>query len=87
MSKFNKVKRVAYSDNSGIIQSIIPVLKSVNFYIGHLTIISGAELNFAYQAYLHNYMSEENTLPMLSDHSRKNMQMLILIDKFYRLYS
>ena len=43
---------------SEIIYSAIPVIKSRYFYIGLLTAIAGAALNFASQTYLHNYMSE-----------------------------
>ncbi len=47
--------------------SLIPVLKSRFFYMGLLSVIAGAGLNLASQTYLHNYMSEGKTLPMLSD--------------------
>ncbi len=47
--------------------SLIPVLKNRYFYIGLLSVIAGALLNLASQTYLHNYMSEGKTLPMLSD--------------------
>jgi hypothetical protein len=47
--------------------SILPVIKSKYFYLGILSIIAGAGLNFASETYLHNYMSEGKTLPMLSD--------------------
>jgi len=50
-----------------IFRSLVPVIKSRYFYIGLLFIIAGAALNFASQTYLHNYMSEGKTLPMLSD--------------------
>jgi membrane-associated phospholipid phosphatase len=46
---------------------LAPVLKSCYLYIGILAIIAGAGLNFASETYLHNYMSEGKTLPMLSD--------------------
>lgn len=48
-------------------RSLINVLKSRYFYIGLLSIVAGAALNFASETYLHNYMSEGKTLPMLSD--------------------
>jgi membrane-associated phospholipid phosphatase len=47
--------------------SLLLVLKSKYFYIGLVSAIFGACLNFASQAYLHHYMSEGKTLPMLSD--------------------
>ncbi len=50
-----------------VISSMIPVMKSRYFYIGLLAIIAGAALNFASQTYLHNYMIQGKTLPMLSD--------------------
>ena len=52
---------------SGIIRSMTPVIKSRYFYIGLLSVIAGAGLNFASQTYLHNYMIQGKTLPMLSD--------------------
>jgi len=52
---------------SEMAQGILPVIKSKYFYFGILSIIAGAGLNFASETYLHNYMSEGKTLPMLSD--------------------
>ena len=52
---------------SEMLHSIIPVVKSKYFYFGILAVIAGAGLNFASETYLHNYMSEGKTLPMLSD--------------------
>jgi hypothetical protein len=46
---------------------LIPLIKSKYLYIGLLSLIVGAGLNFASETYLHNYMSEGKTLPMLSD--------------------
>jgi len=43
------------------------VLTSRYFYIGVVVLAFGMLLNFASQTYLHNYMSEGKTLPMLSD--------------------
>lgn len=47
--------------------SLLTVLKSKYFYIALLALLTGAALNIASQTYLHNYMSEGKTLPMLSD--------------------
>ena len=52
---------------SEIFQSVVPLFKSKFFYIGLASLIFGTQLNFASQTYLHNYMSEGKTLPMLSD--------------------
>ena len=52
---------------SDMYHSILPVIKSKYFYIGILSVIAGAGLNFASESYLHNYMTEGKTLPMLSD--------------------
>ena len=46
---------------------LVPVLKSKYFYIAIASVIIGIGLNFASQTYLHNYMIEGKTLPMLSD--------------------
>jgi membrane-associated phospholipid phosphatase len=60
-----KNKLLAYLSEMG--QGILPVLKSKYLYLGILAVIAGAGLNFASESYLHNYMSEGKTLPMLSD--------------------
>jgi hypothetical protein len=52
---------------SEIFHSLIPVFKSKYFYIGLLSVFTGIGLNIASQTYLHNYLSEGKTLPMLSD--------------------
>jgi len=44
-----------------------PIFKTRYLYIGFISVIAGILLNFASQAYLHNYISEGKTLPMLSD--------------------
>ena len=67
MNQSPKEKNIVLSYASGMLQSIIPVLKSKYLYIGLLSIFAGAGLNFASESYLHNYMSEGKTLPMLSD--------------------
>jgi len=45
----------------------IGLLKSKYFYIGLFSVFAGISLNIASQTYLHNYMSQGKTLPMLSD--------------------
>jgi hypothetical protein len=61
---------------SDTIYSLIPIIKSRYFYIGLLSVISGIGLNIASQTYLHNYMSEGKTLPMLSDLILDNLPVL-----------
>ncbi len=61
-----------------ITRSLIPVIKSKYFYIGLLSLFTGAALNFASQTYLHNYMSEGKTLPMLSDLILDNLPVIDL---------
>lgn len=48
-------------------RSISPVFLSKYFYLGLFSLFIGIALNFASEIYLHNYMSEGKTLPMLSD--------------------
>lgn len=67
MEGIQKDKSRIWSFISEIISSLVSVLKSKYTYIGLLTLASGAALNFASQTYLHNYMIEGKTLPMLSD--------------------
>jgi hypothetical protein len=43
------------------------LLRSWQFYAGASALVFGMLLNFASQTYLHNYMQEGKTLPMLSD--------------------
>jgi hypothetical protein len=45
----------------------LPLLKSRYFYYGLLAILAGIGLNNASQAYLHYYISQGKTLPILSD--------------------
>jgi len=61
-----------------IFRSLTLVIKSRYFYIGLLFLIAGAALNFASQTYLHNYMSEGKTLPMLSDLILDNLPVIDL---------
>ena len=65
----------------------VPVLKSKYLYIAILSVIAGIALNFASQTYLHNYMIEGKTLPMLSDMILDNLPVvdLSLIYDFFSL--
>jgi hypothetical protein len=56
-----------YLSVAEFVKLLIPVLKSGYFYLGLMSVLAGIGLNYASQAYLHNYMSEGKTLPMLSD--------------------
>jgi hypothetical protein len=67
MNQKHTGKNESFSDSSEIIHSLLPVFKSHFFYIGFMSVIAGIGLNIASQTYLHNYMSEGKTLPMLSD--------------------
>ena len=64
----------------------MPVLKSKYFYIGFVSVIAGIGLNFASQTYLHNYMIEGKTLPMLSDLILDNLPVIDL-SLIYDLFS
>jgi hypothetical protein len=50
-----------------ILQAFVLLLKNKYFYISLVVAFAGGALNFASQTYLHNYMSQGKTLPMLSD--------------------
>lgn len=67
MNHIDKKKNRVLEYVSEMLNSLIPVIKSKYLYFGILAIIAGAALNFASETYLHNYMSEGKTLPMLSD--------------------
>jgi hypothetical protein len=70
---------------SEIFYSLVPVIKSKFFYIGLVTVIVGTQLNYASQTYLHNYMSEGKTLPMLSDLILDNLP-LVDLSFFYDFF-
>ena len=63
----DKKKNRMFAYISEMYRQIVPVVKSRYLYLGVLSVIAGAGLNFASEAYLHNYMSEGKSLPMLSD--------------------
>jgi hypothetical protein len=67
MNNNNKEHGKAFTFSSEFLTSLFNVLKSRYLYIGLLSVFAGIGLNYASQAYLHNYMSEGKTLPMLSD--------------------
>ena len=56
-----------FKNSSDHLLSSFPVLKSRYFYIGNIALLAGILLNNASQAYLHNYISEGKSLPVLSD--------------------
>ena len=58
--------------------SLIRLFKSRYFYIGFFSVLAGMALNIASQTYLHNYMSEGKTLPMLSDLILDNLPVIDL---------
>jgi hypothetical protein len=70
---------------SEAINALIPVIKSKYFYIAILAVFAGAGLNFASEAYLHRYMSEGKTLPMLSDLILDNIP-FINVSLFYDIF-
>jgi len=72
--------------NSGILSSLAPVLKSRYLYLALLAFITGAGLNFASQTYLHNYISNGKTLPMLSDLILDHMP-VIDVALFYDIFA
>ena len=59
-----------------IFKSFGPVFRSKYLYFALLSFIAGAALNIASQTYLHNYISEGKTLPMLSDMILDNLPVL-----------
>jgi hypothetical protein len=60
---FNRISKSAPE----FFNPFVPLFTTRYLYFGLLTLAAGAGLNFASEAYLHNYMSEGKTLPMLSD--------------------
>ena len=60
-------KTSPFPNLSSHLQSFFIVLKSRYFYFGVLAVLAGIGLNNASQAYLHDYISEGKTLPILND--------------------
>jgi len=67
MNHNNNGKNKLFLYITEIVHSLIPVIKSRYLYIGLISVFVGIGLNIASETYLHNYMSEGKTLPMLSD--------------------
>ena len=67
MDQSSTGKRGLYKNISDNITLLIPVLKNRYFYISLLAFLGGIGLNNASQAYLHDYISNGKTLPILSD--------------------
>lgn len=68
-----------------MIASLLKVVRSRYFWIGILAMIAGVLSNFASESYLHNYMNEGRSLPMLSDLILDNlpyMNVSIIYDVF-----
>lgn len=86
MDKTKTEKRKLGSLISETGTSLLLVLKSKYFYIGLVSLIFGACLNFASQTYLHHSMSEGKTLPMLSDLILDNVP-VIDVSLIYDLFS
>jgi hypothetical protein len=68
-----------------LFRSLIALFKSKYFYIGLASLIIGTQLNYASQTYLHNYMSQGKTLPMLSDLILDNLP-IINLSFFYDFF-
>ncbi|HEX2969585.1 MAG TPA: phosphatase PAP2-related protein [Bacteroidales bacterium] len=66
-------------------KSLLKVFRSKYFYLGLLALIMGEQLNFASETYLHEYMDQGKSLPMLSDLILDNlpyMRVSVLYDIF-----
>lgn len=61
------VKNNTASSIPGFFTSLLPILKSKYLYIALISVFAGGAMNLASQTYLHNYISQGKTLPMLSD--------------------
>jgi hypothetical protein len=71
-------KTISTKYNSEVITSLIQLFRSKYLYIGFFSVLAGMALNIASQTYLHNYMSEGKTLPMLSDLILDNLPVMDL---------
>jgi hypothetical protein len=73
-----QTNKITTKYSSEVFSSQIPLYKSKYFYIGFFSVVAGMALNIASQTYLHNYMSEGKTLPMLSDLILDNLPVIDL---------
>src|SRR5664279_4847426 len=71
-----KVKSNPFRYKSEALHPRILLVKSRYLYLGFLVLCAGLGLNVASQTYLHNYISEGKTLPMLSDLILDNLPVL-----------
>jgi len=85
MNYSNNKQSFIVSTISEALHSLIPVVKSKYLYLGLLALVAGGSLNIASQTYLHNYMSEGKTLPMLSDLILDNIP-YINVSIFYDIF-
>ncbi len=69
-----------------LVNALVALFKDKFFYVGLLFLIGGIQLNFFSQTYLHNYMNEGKTLPVLSDLILDNLPYWD-IDYLYDLFS
>ncbi len=83
MSKNKKIIVVKLLE---VIKELLNLLKNKYFYIGLFALIGGIQLNFYSQTYLHNYMIEGKTLPVLSDLILDNLPYWD-IDYLYDIFS
>jgi membrane-associated phospholipid phosphatase len=73
-----QINAVTTKYRSEVTKTLISVFTSRYFYIGFFSVLAGMALNIASQTYLHNYMSEGKTLPMLSDLILDNLPVIDL---------
>jgi len=76
MNQAQSVKKKPLEYIIDIFRSLLELLKSKYFYLGLLTLGVGGALNLASQTYLHNYINEGKSLPMLSDLILDNLPVL-----------
>lgn len=92
MNNLSATRTVIRKQGSNILGNValfVPVLKSKYFYLALLSVIFGIGLNLASQTYLHYYMVEGKTLPMISDLILDHLPVidLSLIYDFFSLFA
>lgn len=81
----SKNHRIAFKSRE-IAHELLLLIKNPMFYLGLGFLIGGIQLNFVSQTYLHNYMIEGKTLPVLSDLILDNLPYWD-IDYLYDIFS
>lgn len=84
--KLKRTKQTIAQKYKEIISELYALLRTAKFYIGLIVLNAGIQLNFFSQTYLHDYINQGKTLPVLSDLILDNLPYWD-IDYLYDIFS